>query len=48
MYLQKVISKKIVFVGVLKVKNERQDPDPDPLVRGADPDPCQDVADPQH
>jgi hypothetical protein len=30
MYLQKVIRRKIVFVGVLKVKGK----DPDPLVIG--------------
>ncbi len=50
MYLQKVISqkifeKKVFFVDVLKVTDKRleQDPDPDPLVRGADPDPYQNV-----
>jgi hypothetical protein len=45
MYLQKVMSKKterkkIFFIGVLKVTEEKeQDPelDPDPLVRGMDP-----------
>jgi hypothetical protein len=58
-YLQKVKSRKIVlknlvFAGILKVndKNSRiriQDPDPDPLVRGMDdPDPPQNVMDPQH
>jgi hypothetical protein len=27
---------------------DKLDPDPDPLVRGADPDPHQNVTDPQH
>jgi hypothetical protein len=46
-YLQTIISRKnvqtkIVFVGILKVNDEKsririQDPDPDPLVRGMDP-----------
>jgi hypothetical protein len=55
MYLQKVISRKtflflLVFVGVLKVNDEDPDPNPDPLVRhgSADPDPHQNVMDPQH
>jgi hypothetical protein len=49
MYLQTVISRKnvstkIVFVGILKVNDEKSririqdsDSDPDPLVRGMDP-----------
>jgi hypothetical protein len=44
MYLERVISRKTLFfnyffVGLLKVndKNEDPDPNPDPLVRGMDP-----------
>ncbi len=32
---------------ILKVTDENQQ-DPDPLVKGADPDPYQNVTDPQH
>jgi hypothetical protein len=38
--------KKYLFVGVLKVNDEKWQ-DPDPLVRGTDPDPYQNVMDPQ-
>jgi hypothetical protein len=46
-YLQKLIrigtwvEKKVIFVGILKVKEEEKDPKqashPDPLVKGTDP-----------
>jgi hypothetical protein len=56
MYLQKVISrklfKKLVFLGVLKVNDDKkQDPDPDLLVRGMDLQVrihTKNVMDPQH
>jgi hypothetical protein len=56
MYLRKVVNRifffNLLFIGVLKVNDENsKDPGPDPLVRGmdtADPDPYQNVMDPQH
>jgi hypothetical protein len=61
MYLQTVISRKnvktkIVFVGILKVNDEKkQDPDPgsgsgsiNQRHESADPDPLQNVMDPEH
>jgi hypothetical protein len=39
---QKNLKKKIFIVGVLKVTDWKEQ-DPDPLVRGADPDPYQNV-----
>ncbi len=44
---QVVRKKYVIFFGILKV-NERKEPDPDPLVRGGDPDPHQNVTDLQH
>ncbi len=47
---QKNLKKKF-FLGLLKLEGQRrklQDSEPDPLVRGADPDPNQNVTDSQH
>ncbi len=47
--------KNLFFAGILKVNDENSsiriqdpDPNPDPLVRGVDPDPHQSVMDPEH
>ncbi len=47
--------KNLYFAGILKVNDENSriqdldpDLDPDPLVRGMDPDPPQNVMNPQH
>jgi hypothetical protein len=34
---KQTISKKLFFVGVLRVTDKKQEPEPDPLVRGTDP-----------
>jgi hypothetical protein len=48
---QKQLEKNSFFVGALKVSGENsriREPDPNPLVRGADSDPYQNVTDPRH
>ncbi len=48
--LSKSNKRKKCLIGVLKVKDENSrmpDPDPAALVRGEDPDPYQNVTDPQ-
>ncbi len=46
---QKYLEKKLLFVGILKVTDEKSRiPDPDPEVTGTDPDLYQNVTDPQH
>jgi hypothetical protein len=46
MCLRLSYKKKMNFFCILKAAE--LDPDPDPLVRGVDPDPHQNVTDPQH
>jgi hypothetical protein len=44
---QKNLGKNNNFVGILKVTDEKEQ-DPDQLIRGTDPDPYQNVTDPEH
>ncbi len=53
-YLQKAMRKKFeknyILLASWRSLTKEQDPDPDPdsFVRGTDPDPYQDVTDPEH